>query len=106
MDKFFVPLKEGRRANGAGQAPQNYMCASRIPKKKFVAKQFASAEICREAICLVWVAFYLFSETTNGAPFFFSSFVRIGLKTDIYERKKEKKGKSAQTACGFRNNRL
>jgi hypothetical protein len=41
MDKFFVPLKEGRRANGAGQAPQNYMRASRIPKKKFVAKQFA-----------------------------------------------------------------
>jgi hypothetical protein len=47
MDKFFVPLKEGRRANGAGQAPQNNMRASRIPKKKFVAKQFASAEICR-----------------------------------------------------------
>jgi hypothetical protein len=51
MDKYFVPLKEGRRAKGAGQAPHNYVCTSRIPKKKFVAKQFASAEICREAIC-------------------------------------------------------
>jgi hypothetical protein len=37
MDKYFVPLKEGRRAKGAGQAPQNYVHASRIPKKKFVA---------------------------------------------------------------------
>jgi hypothetical protein len=52
MDIYFVPLKEGRREKGAGQAPQNYVRASRIPKKKFVAKQFASAEICREAICL------------------------------------------------------
>jgi hypothetical protein len=52
MDIYFVPLKEGRRVKGAGQALQNYVRASRIPKKKFVAKQFASAEICREAICL------------------------------------------------------
>jgi hypothetical protein len=41
MDIYFVPLKEGRRAKGAGQAPQNSVRASRIPKKKFVAKQFA-----------------------------------------------------------------
>jgi hypothetical protein len=40
MDKYFVPLKEGRRAKGAGQAPQNYVRASRIPKKKFVALCF------------------------------------------------------------------
>jgi hypothetical protein len=51
MDKYFVPLKEGRRAKGAGQVPQNYVRASQIPKKIFVAKKFASAEICREAIC-------------------------------------------------------
>jgi hypothetical protein len=38
MDNYFVPLKEGRRAKGAGQAPQNYVRASRIPKKKSVAK--------------------------------------------------------------------
>jgi hypothetical protein len=41
MDIYFVPLKEGRRAKGAGQALQNYVRASRIPKKKFVAKPFA-----------------------------------------------------------------
>jgi hypothetical protein len=41
MDKSFVPLKEGRRAKGAGQGPQNYVRASQIPKKKFVVKQFA-----------------------------------------------------------------
>jgi hypothetical protein len=41
MDIYFVLLKEGRRAKGAGQALQNYVCDSRIPKKKFVAKQFA-----------------------------------------------------------------
>jgi hypothetical protein len=34
-------VEGGRRAKGAGQAPQNYVRASRIPKKKFVAKQFA-----------------------------------------------------------------
>jgi hypothetical protein len=50
MDKYYIPLKEGRRAKGAGQALQNCVRASRNPKKKFVAKQFASAEICREAI--------------------------------------------------------
>jgi hypothetical protein len=50
MDKMFVPLKEGRRTKGAGQAPQNYMRASRIPKKKFVAKQSASAEICSKLL--------------------------------------------------------
>jgi hypothetical protein len=38
MDICFVPLKEGRHAKGAGQALQNYVRASRIPKKKFVAK--------------------------------------------------------------------
>jgi hypothetical protein len=47
MDIYFVPLKEGRHAKGAGQVLQNYVRASRIPKKKFVAKQFASEEICR-----------------------------------------------------------
>jgi hypothetical protein len=38
MDKYFVPLKEGRRAKAAGQAPQNYVRASRISKKKFVQR--------------------------------------------------------------------
>jgi hypothetical protein len=42
MDIYFVRLKEDRRAKGAGhQALQNDVPASRIPKKKFVAKQFA-----------------------------------------------------------------
>jgi hypothetical protein len=45
MDIYLVLLKEGRHAKGAGQAPQNYVLASRIPKKllrkKSVAKQFA-----------------------------------------------------------------
>jgi hypothetical protein len=52
MDIYFVPLKEGRHAKGVGQAPQNYVHASRIPKKTFVTKQFASAEICCKANCL------------------------------------------------------
>jgi hypothetical protein len=40
-DIYFVPLKESRRAKGADQVLQNYVHASWIPKKKFVAKQFA-----------------------------------------------------------------
>jgi hypothetical protein len=41
MDIYLVPLKEGRRAKGAGQAPQNYVRVSRFAKMNFVAKQFA-----------------------------------------------------------------
>jgi hypothetical protein len=60
MDKSFVPLKEGRRAKEDGQGPQNYVCASRIAKKKFVICQskllrdkFLPKQIAsREAICL------------------------------------------------------
>jgi hypothetical protein len=37
-------LKEGWRAKGAGQVPQNYVRASGIPKKKFVAKQLLRKE--------------------------------------------------------------